>query len=127
MSDPDDIDEVFRDLRRFAAGGKEPFDIDDDTFHDVPQLEPVEDENAPEDELILGGDYVTYLVYAEKGGVEDFLVVAEEDSIQVKTEDFSVRRTIESRVDPREPVRSHYSNGVLSIRVKTLVRRDTEA
>jgi len=117
MTDPDDIDEVFRNIRRFAENRREPVGIDEATFHRFPQIE--DRGEGPEDELIIGDDYVTYLVYSEQETVEDFSVSTDDGFIEVETDDFIVKRPIGMTVDPGEYVLS-YSNGVLSVRLKRL-------
>jgi len=118
MSDPDDVDEVFRDLRRFAEKRSEDMPLDPNAFVDVPQIEN-DDGTGPEDELILGDDYVTYLIYADERQMADFSVSTEEDSIQVKTEDFTVKRALGLRINPEE-TSTTYTNGVLSVKLRRL-------
>lgn len=122
MSDPDDIDEVMRDFRRFTDGEPERLDVEESAFADVPQLE-TEDVNGPEDELILGGDYVTYLIFAGQRQIDDFLVFTGPDRIEVRTEDFTVRRDIGTRVDHEDPLKT-YTNGVFSVRLRRLEEHD---
>jgi HSP20 family molecular chaperone IbpA len=125
MSDPDDIDEVLRDLRRFSQTTPERFDIDDGAFECVPDIEAETPGDVPEDELILGDDYITYLVFAEERRIEDFYVSTAEDHIEVKTEDFTVKKELRTRVDRDEP-QTTYTNGILSIRLRRLGDRDAE-
>jgi hypothetical protein len=122
MSDSDDIDEVLRDLHRFAERRSKYIPLDDGAFGDVPQIE-ADGESGPEDELILGDDYVTYLIFAVEHEVADFSISADEDSIVVKTDDFTVKRELGMRVDP-EYASTTYANGVLSVKLKRVGARD---
>ncbi|MDA4136745.1 MAG: hypothetical protein OK449_07105 [Thaumarchaeota archaeon] len=122
MSDPDEIDEVFRDLRRFAERRSEYIAVDNSAFVGLPQID-TDDGFALEDELILGDDYVTYLIFADERKITDFSISMEEDWIEVKTVDFTVKKTLGMRVDPEDPSTS-YANGVLSVKVKRLADRD---
>ncbi len=122
MSDPDDIDEVFHGLGSLGESEPDPIDIDDGAFADVPQAE-VDDGTGPEDELIIGDDSVTYLVFAEGEGIDDFWVSAEDGCIEVRTDDFAVKKVLGLLVDTQEASMS-YSNGVLSVRLKRVGRRD---
>ena len=122
MSDPDDIDEVLRDLHRFAERRSKYIPLDDGAFGDVPQIE-FDTESGPEDELILGDDYVTYLIFAVEHEITDFSISTEADSIVVKTDDFTVKRELGMRVDPEE-TSTTYSNGVLSVKLRRVDQRD---
>ena len=122
MSDPDDIDEVFHGLGALGESEPEPIDIDDSAFPDVPQAE-ADDGTGPEDELIIGDDSVTYLVFADREGIDDFWVSAGDGFIEVRTDDFAVKKVLGLLVDAEEPLMS-YSNGVLSVRLKRVGRRD---
>jgi len=122
MSDPDDIDEVLRDLDRFARRRPEYTPIDEAAFINIPQVE-TEDAFGPEDELIIGDDYVTYLIFAEEHEITDFVISTEEDSIEVKTNDFILKRELGMRVDPDGPS-STYTNGILSVKLKRITDRD---
>lgn len=125
MSDPDDIDEVLRDLRKFSQITPEKFEIDEDAFEGVPDIESETFGDIPEDELILGDDFVTYLVFTQERQIEDFMVSTEEDHIEVKTEDFTVKKRLKFRVDGSE-VLTTYANGVLSVKLRRLSEHDTE-
>jgi hypothetical protein len=122
LSDPDDIDEVLRDFRRFTEREPEGPDVEESAFADMPQLE-TEDVNAPEDELILGDDYVTYLIFVKQRQIDDFLVFTEPERIEIKTDEFTVRKEFGTRVD-HEDLRKTYANGVLSVRLRRLEARD---
>ncbi|MDA4122849.1 MAG: hypothetical protein OK456_06690 [Thaumarchaeota archaeon] len=117
----DDFDEVFRDFRRFVRREPDSTPIDEAVFVDIPQLEGPET-NGLDDELILGTDDVTYLLFAADHEPEDFIVSAEEDELVVKTPGFTVRKLLEVKVDPDE-TDSSYRNGVFSVKLK---RRVTE-
>lgn len=125
MSDPDDIDEVLRDFHRFARRRVELPPIDEGAFEDVPQIED-DYVFAPEDELILGDDYVTYLVFAEAHEIDDFSISMEQDSIEVKTEDFILKKALGMRVEHEDPTAT-YSNGVLSVKLRRIGIRDAVA
>lgn len=125
MSAPDDIDEVLRDMRKFSQITPEKFRIDESAFECVPDIEADEFGDVPEDELILGDDYVTYLIFAEERQIEDFYVSTEADHIEVKTEDFIVKKALGLRVVGDEPLTT-YANGVLSVRLRRLSERDAE-
>ncbi len=126
MSAPDDIDEVLRDLRRFSQITPEKFEIDESAFECVPDIEAEEAGEVPEDELILGDDYVTYLIFAEERQIEDFYVSTEGDRIEVKTDDFIVKKALGLRVVGEEPITT-YANGVLSVKLRRLSERDAES
>jgi hypothetical protein len=126
MSEPDDIDEVLRDLRKFSQTTPEKFRIDESAFECVPDIEAETIGDIPEDELILGDDYITYLIFAEDRRMEDFYVSTEADQIEVKTEDFTVKRTLGLRVMEEEPLTT-YANGILSVRLRRLSERDAES
>lgn len=125
MSDPDDIDEVLRDLRRFSQMTPEKFEIGEGAFECVPDIEAEITGDVPEDELILGDDFVTYLVFAQEHEIQDFCVSTEEDHIEVKTEGFTVKKRLNFRVDGGEPLTT-YTNGVLSVKLRRLIERDAE-
>jgi hypothetical protein len=126
MSDPDDVDEVLRDMRKFSQTTPEKFQVDESAFECIPDIEAEEAANAPEDELILGDDYITYLIFAEERQIEDFYVSTEADHIEVKTEDFTLKRALGLRVVGEEPLTT-YANGVLSVRLRRLSGRDAES
>jgi hypothetical protein len=126
MSDPDDIDEVLRDMRKFSQVTPEKFPVDESAFECIPDIEADEAGGAPEDELILGDDYVTYLIFAEERQIDDFCVSTEADHIEVRTDDFTVKRALGLRVAGEEPVTT-YANGVLSVRLRRLDERDAES
>jgi hypothetical protein len=125
MSEPDDIDEVLRDLDRFAKRPSEYTPIDETAFNNIPQVE-TECDFGPEDELIIGDDYVTYLIFAEEHEITDFVISTEDDSIEVKTQDFTLKRELGMRVDPEEPS-STYANGILSVKLKRITDREAVA
>ena len=120
MSDPEDFDEVLRDLHSFAEKRQGESKIDDLHFGDILQLED-DYQFSPEDELILGEDYVTYLLYADGNGVADFAVHTEESGLEVKTEHFVVKKELGLRVDPEDSTTT-YSNGVLSVRLRLIAQ-----
>jgi hypothetical protein len=120
-SDPDDIDEVLRDLRRFAEKAQVS-PLDSNAFPGVPQIEGRCD-FAPEDELILGDDYVTYLIFADEHEITDFSISTEGDCIEVKTVDFTLKKELGMRVDT-DGADTTYSNGVLSVKLKRIGHRD---
>jgi hypothetical protein len=122
MSEPEDIDEVLHDLHRFAERRSEYTPLDKGAFVDIRQIE-TEDDSGPEDELILGDEYVTYLVFAEERQISDFSISTEDDYIEVKTDDFTVKRELRIRIDPEESSTT-YANGVLSVKLKRIRERD---
>lgn len=126
MSVPDDIDEVLRDMRKFSQITPEKFRIDESAFECVPDIEAEETGVVPEDELILGDDYVTYLIFAEERQIEDFYVSTEADHIEVKTDEFTVKKDLGLRVMGDEPLTT-YANGILSVRLRRLSERDAES
>jgi hypothetical protein len=121
MSDPDDIDEVFRDIRCFAERSRKVTPVEDRAFAGMPQID-TDGPPVPEDELILGEDYVTYLVFADEHEMADFSISAEDDFIEVKTEDFTVKKEFGLRVDPDGPSTT-YTNGILSVKLKRIAER----
>ena len=126
MSDPDDFDEALRDLHRFSEKKKEaPSKIEAAHFGDLSQLED-DYQFSPDEELILGDDYVTYLLFADGKEIADFDVHTEESGLEVKTEDFVVRKNLGMRIDPDDSTTT-YANGVLSIRVRLIASRDAVA
>lgn len=124
MSDPEDFDEVLRNMSRFGET-KDSEKIDDMPFRDLEQLED-DYRFSPEDELILGDDYITYLLFAEGRDLSDFSVMTGETGLEVKTEDFIVKKEIGMRVDPEDSTTT-YRNGVLSVRLKLISERDAVA
>jgi hypothetical protein len=116
MSDHDDFDEVFRDFRRFVGpvSGSNP--ADEGVLANLPQIE-ADDEPEVDDELILGIEDVTYLLFAADRQLGDFAVSAREDELEVKTSDFTVRKPLGVRVDPTG-AQTAYRNGVLSVKLK---------
>lgn len=122
MTDPDDFDEVLRDVGRFRERKPSEEKIDDMPFGDLEQMED-DYQFSPEDELIIGDDYATYILYADGTGVSDFTVHAEESGIEVKTDEFVVRKDLGIRVDPQHSTAT-YNNGVLSVRLRLVGDRD---
>jgi hypothetical protein len=122
MSESDDVDEVLHDLYRFAERRSEYVPLDKSAFVGISQIETA-DGSVPEDELILGDDYVTYLIFAEERQISDFSVSTKDDCIEVKTDDFTMKRELGMRVDPEESSTT-YANGVLSVKLKRIGERD---
>jgi HSP20 family molecular chaperone IbpA len=115
LSDHDDFDEVFRDFHRFVGPVSGSGVIDESAMADLPQLD---DESVEvEDELILGSENVTYLLYAAGRELEDFSISAGEEELEVRTREFTVRKALGARVDPTG-ARASYRNGVLSVKMK---------
>lgn len=69
------------------------------------------------EELIVGKDYITYVLDARGYSKEDILVSVLDDEIEVKGPDFIVKKRLPERVAPETAV-STFRNGVLSVRVK---------
>lgn len=124
MTESDDVDEVLRDLKRFAER-REVEKIDDEPFRELAQLED-DYQFSPDDELILGDDYVTYILFAEGRQLTDFSVSTGESELEVKTEDFTVKKELGFRVDPEDSTTT-YSNGILSVRLRLFAERDAVA
>jgi HSP20 family molecular chaperone IbpA len=70
-----------------------------------------------EEELIVGRDYITYVLDARGYSKEDLLVSVLEDEIEVKGPDFIVKKRLPESVVPDTAV-STFRNGLLSVRVK---------
>jgi hypothetical protein len=119
MSDHDEFDEIFRGFDRFVGPVSERSAIDESALADLPQLEGAEGLDV-DDELILGTDDVTYLLHAADRELEDFIVSAREEELEVRTPEFTARRALGVRVDPAG-ARVSYRNGVFSVKLK---RRD---
>ena len=117
MSEFGDVDDLFEELFRFAERLLEqPL---------VPQQPTRSTEQRPvrshePDEVIVGRKEVAYLLHAPGYDSDDFLVSVDDDSLEVKTNDFIRRRMLGSEVHPESAVTT-YRNGVLSVRMK---RRD---
>ena len=114
MSEFGDVDDLFEELFRFAERLLEqPL---------VPQraarsTEPQPVRSHEPDEVIVGRKEVAYLLHAPGYDLNDFLVSVDEDSLEVKTNDFIRRKMLGSRVHP-ESAATTYRNGVLSVRMK---------
>ena len=75
-----------------------------------------------DDEVIIGEDYVTYLVYSAWGGLEGLSVVALEDALEVTGGGRTLRRALGARV-LEEDGRTDLRNGVLSLRLRRAAER----
>lgn len=122
MSDDEEIDEVFGDLAAFAGAIPPDPKLDGSAFGAVRQLEgpftPFVD-----DELILGEDYVTYLLFASGLDADGFSLVTRDREIEVTTGDLKIRRALGVRVDV-DDAEAECRNGVLSIRLRRICERD---
>ena len=116
MSDDEDLEEIFRDFQRFVGPVSGSGPMGESVRADLPQLEGAEGADV-EDELILGTEDVTYLLFAADHELADFAVSAGEDELVVKTAEFTVRKRLGVRVDPAG-ASADYRNGVFSVKLK---------
>lgn len=117
MSDYDEFDEIFHRLQRYGEPSSTEDAIGDDAFRGIPQLEDAE--SALDDELIIGDDTITFLLFAKGNALGDFSVITREHALEVKTRKFSVKKELRFRVDAERPWTT-YKNGVLSVKLKRL-------
>lgn len=115
MSDRDDFDEIFRDFRRFVGPVSGAGPLGESIMDELTQLESEEIE--VDDELVLGNEEVTYLLFDPRRDLDDFEVSANEDELVVKTKEFVLRRRTGGRIEPSSK-RTTYANGVLSVKLK---------
>ncbi len=122
MSDDEDFDEVFGDLSAFVGVVTPDPKVDDSAFGGIHQIE---DGGSPlvDDELILGDDFVTYIINLPGRALEGFTLVAGESEIELTSGDFRVRKRLGVRVDGDDAI-TEYRNGVLSVRLRRLDERD---
>lgn len=122
MTDRDGFDEVFRDLSTFAGGTDSSGKLDDSAFGEMRQLEGCA---APlvDDELIVGEDFVTYLLYTPDFDLASFSLVSRDGDIEVTAGASTFRRTLDARVDA-EDASAEYRNGVLSVKLRRIVEHD---
>jgi hypothetical protein len=119
LSDHDEFDEVFGDYGKFVGHVSKTGEIDGSAMARLPQIEA--DEDGVEDEVILGKKVVTYLLYASGRDLHDFTVTAREGEIEIKTSEFTLKKSLTATVDPAT-ARATYRNGVLSLKVRRTTR-----
>jgi HSP20 family molecular chaperone IbpA len=122
LNEDEGFDEVFRDLSAFVGEILPDPKVDGSAFGDIRQIE---DEDVPsiDDELILGDEYVTYIVHLPGSDLEGFALVVGEREIELTAGDFRVRKVLGVRVDS-DPVEAEHKNGVLSVKLRRLDDRD---
>jgi hypothetical protein len=123
----DSFDDVFGDLASFARKPGAPVGLPAEAFGALGSAEEGEgggDEDADlDDEVIVGEEYVTYLVYSARSGLERLSVVVLEDALEVTGGGRTLRRALGARVLD-EDGRADLRNGVLSLRLRRVAERD---
>lgn len=122
MSEDEGFDEVFRDLSAFVGAILPGQKVEDSAFGDIRQLE-IDSAVLIDDELILGDEYVTYIVHLPGSDLEGFSVVAGEREIELTLGDYKFRKELGVRVDSNN-VGTERRNGILSVKLRRLDDRD---
>ena len=118
MSEAGDIDDLFEEFFKLA---QQVFQQSAESVGYQNGIEPLVVRSGEPDEIILGPREITYLLEVPGYKPEDFLVSVLDDTIEVKTSGFILRRKLGSTVYP-ESAATTYRNGILSVRMK---RRDS--
>jgi hypothetical protein len=116
----DDFDDVFRDFPKFLRRVPDSTPIDEAIFSDLAQAEGAD--SGVDDELILGAEEITYLLFSTDHEREDFKVSTEDDELVVSTPGFTIRKVLEVKVDPDE-TDADYRNGVFSVKMKRRLKK----
>jgi hypothetical protein len=132
LTDRDGFVEVFEDLPKFVAAlsrarsdpVRGPMG-DDRIFGRLTQLEPYVSTEL-NDELIIGDDYVTYLIYSPVCDPSELLVFSRDGGIEVRAGELTTWKPLQVPVDG-EDAEAELRNGVLSVKLRILEDRERGA
>lgn len=126
MTDNEGIREIFGDPKAFRVEPKPNPRLGAHAFLGLYQLEDWDAPPPLDDELIVGEDYVTYLLYEPNCDLTTLSVSAHEGYLEVTVGATTVRKEIGFRVDC-ERADFESSGGVVSIKLRRICPRDGEA
>jgi hypothetical protein len=92
--------------------------FEEEFFAIIPRETILQDEgNAEKGELIVGKNYVTYLLSASQRNIKDFGVSVEAGRLKISFDGSEIVEILKVSVDPKSLVTT-YRNGVLSVRLR---------
>jgi hypothetical protein len=126
LTDKEGIREIFGDPVAFRAEPRPNPRLGSYAFPGLYQLEDWDSPPPLDDELIVGEDYVTYLLYEPNCDLKTLSVSAHEGCLEVTVGAVTIRKAISFRVDC-ERADFESSGGVVSIKLRRVNPRDGDA
>ena len=122
MTELEGFREIYGDQWTFKVAPEPPPRLGNYAFHGLDQIEEVEPSEL-DDELIIGEEFVTYLLYKPDCVPESFSLVAHEGYIEIVAGEMTVKKNLEVKVDSEVP-EVEYGGGVLSVKLRRILGRD---